>query len=95
MNSISDVLRRRQEGGEGTELRVIYLNGRRGRRQAEVALQIGSDKKAEAVVIAEALSDQTKRPNHRTYNLAWNSKYLSVHTRRDKHMWVEGRGNGT
>ena len=82
-------------GGSSTEceeeLRIIYLNGRRGRQQAEVGLQIGSEKEAHVVVTAEALSDQEKGPNHGTYDL---TKYLAIYTRKDRHIKVEGRGGG-
>ena len=72
------------------ELRKIHLNGHRGRRQAEVGLQMGSSKKAHVVVIADALCDQTKWPSHPTCDLTWNSKYLSVYTRKNKNIRVEG-----
>ena len=80
---------------EEEEVKIMYLNGRIGRQQAEVVLQIGSEKGAHAVVIAKALEEQTRRPNHGTYHLVWNSKYLSVYTRKDRHVRVEGRGGGT
>lgn len=51
-------------------LKIIYLNGRKGRIQAEIALQTGADKEADIVVIGEALEDQQRRPNHRTFDLA-------------------------
>ena len=85
-----------EESSEGKEeLKIMYLNGRRGQQQAEVALQIGSDKNAQVVIIAEALEDQGKRPNHPTFDLAWNSKYLSVYTRKNQDIKVVGRGKGT
>ena len=65
-------------------MKVIYLNGRKGRLQTEIALQIGSEKVSDVVVIAEALVEQDKRPNHGTYNLAWNSKYMSIYIRKDR-----------
>lgn len=89
MTSTPDRLSRGEDGPEET---VIYRNGRRGRQQAEVALQIESDKEAHIVVIEEALKDQEKRPTH---NLTWNSKYISVYTRRDRHIRVERMGKGT
>ena len=39
-------------------LKIIYLNGRKGRVQAEIALQAGAEKAADIVVIAEAVEDQ-------------------------------------
>ena len=84
-----------EEGGlEESELRVSYLNARRGRRQAEVALQIGSEKEAHVAIIAEALNKQERRPSHPTYDFTWNSKYMSVYIRKDQQIRVEGRGNG-
>ena len=40
---------------EKEEMKLIYLDGVKGRLQAEVALHIGSEKEAHVVVIAEAL----------------------------------------
>ena len=37
---------------------IICLNGRKGTRQAEVALQTGSEKGSDVLVIAEALMEQ-------------------------------------
>ena len=80
--------------GEEGEIKVIYLNGRRGRRQAEVALQIGSEKRADVVVFAEALEEAERRPQHGTYNLVANSKYLSLYTRKGRYIRVELKDRG-
>ena len=37
--------------------KVIYINGRRGRIQGDIGLQLGAEIGAEVVVIAEALDD--------------------------------------
>ena len=42
-------------------MRVIYLNGRLGRHQGEVVLQIGSEKRADTAAPADAPEDQTRR----------------------------------
>ena len=53
-----------------------------------------SDKEAHVLLIAEALEDREKRPTHGMYDLTWDSKYLAVYTRKDRHIKVEGRGGG-
>ena len=73
---------------------IIYLNGRKGRLQAEIALQTGADIGADVVVIAEALVESERRPTHGTYDLTWNSKYLPVYTRKDRQIRVRGQDGG-
>lgn len=58
-------------------IKVIYLNGRRGRSHTEVALQAGADNGVD-VVITEAIEDQQRRPIHESYDLTWNRKYMSA-----------------
>ena len=70
---------------------LINLNGRKGRLHAEVALQTGADKVCDVVVKAEALEDQQRRPIYGTYDLVWNSKYISVYIRKDREIKVVGR----
>jgi len=41
--------------------RILYLNGRRGRLQADLGLQLGAELGADVVVIAEAVADRVKR----------------------------------
>ena len=65
VNSAPNALVRGEGGEEETELMVIYLNGRIGRRQAEVALHIGSDKEAGNSRSAERPREETKPPNVR------------------------------
>ena len=59
-----------------------------------MALQIGSEKRADVVVIAEALGATERRPQHGTYNLATNSKYISVYVRKDRHVGLEIKDRG-
>lgn len=73
---------------------IIDLNGRKGRRQAEVALQTGPEEVADIVVIAEALEDQQRRPTHPTYDRTRNSKYMSVYLRKDKDIKVVRKDAG-
>ena len=69
------------------------MNGRKGRQQAEVALQNGAEIEADVVVIAEALEDQQRRPGHGLYDLVWNSKYISI-TQERTGIRVVGKGGG-
>ena len=55
---------RELEHEEEEETKVIYLYRRGGRQQAEVALQIGSEKKTHVIMITEALEDQKRLPSH-------------------------------
>jgi len=82
--------------------KVLYLNGRRERLQADMGLQLGVDLGAEVVVIAEAVADTEKRNQHGAYNLRMNTKYIGVYTRNDMEIkcrkrggweWVEIGGN--
>ena len=59
-----------------------------------MALQIGSEKGAHVVVIAEALEDQDRRPQYPMYNLTWQSQYLAVYIRKARDLRVAGRDNG-
>ena len=71
---------------------IMYLNRRKGRVQAEIALQIGSEEGADVVGIAEALADQERRPTYGTYDLRWNSKYISVFMRKHRQINIKGKG---
>lgn len=48
--------------------KILYPNGRRGRLQADMGLQLGADMQAGVVAIAKALADQEKWNYHRTYD---------------------------
>jgi len=74
--------------------KVLYLNGRRGRIQGDMVLQLGAELGAEVVVIVEALEDQSRRNNHGTYNLVLNTKCLAVYVRKDREVKCKRRGNG-
>ena len=74
---------------------MIYLNGRKGRQQAEVALQTGSAKGSDVVVIVEALIVQERRPTHSTCDLVWNSKYMAVYVSNDNDIRVKAKRIGT
>ena len=46
------------------------------------------------VVIAEALVQQDRWPNHGTYNLVRNSKYMSGYVRKDRDIRVKSKDEG-
>jgi len=74
--------------------KVMYINGRRGRIQGDMGLQLGAEIGAEVVVIAEALDDQDRRNTHATCNLELNTNYLVVYVRKDRKVKCRKRGNG-
>ena len=74
--------------------KVIYLNGRRGRLQADMGLQLGADMEADVVVIAEAVADQNRRNSYGTYDLVLNTQYLAVYVRKDRTITCKRRGKG-
>lgn len=47
------------------------------------------------VVIVGAVGDQRRRPSHGMYDFAWNSKYISVYTRKYREVKVVGKDRGT
>jgi len=58
--------------------KVLYLNGPRGRLQADIGLHLGPEKEAEVVVIAAAVVDLARRNQHPTYNLVMSTAYMSI-----------------
>jgi len=74
--------------------KILYLNGRRGRIQADLGLQLGADLEAEVVVKAEAVQDMERRNQHGAYDLRINTKYLGVYTRKDRDIKCRKRGGG-
>jgi len=63
--------------------RTLYLNGWKGRMQANIGLQLGAEKEAEVVVIAEAVRDTARRNQHPTYNLVMSTAYMAIYFRKD------------
>lgn len=49
--------------------KVLYLNGRRGRLQAGIALQIRGERGADIVVVAEAVEHLHRKNHHPAYSL--------------------------
>jgi len=74
--------------------KVLYLNGRRGRLQGDMGLQLGVDLGADVVVIAEAVANRERRNQHGAYELRVNTKYMGVYTRKDREIKCRKRGRG-
>ena len=56
----------------------------------EVVLRGAREKQASVAVIAEAMEDQERRAQHRSYNLVGNAKYLAIYVKTHKGR-VEGQ----
>jgi len=54
-----------------------------GRIQADLGLQIGAEKRADVVVVVEALQRIERRYQHGTYNLVLNMMNLAVYVRKE------------
>jgi len=74
--------------------KILYLNGRRGRAQADLLLQLGAELEADVVVVAEEVQDVERRNQHGAYDLRVNTKYLGVYTRKDCEIKCRKRGRG-
>jgi len=71
---------------------VLYRNGRRGRIQADIALETGVEKEADVVVIAEVVESSKRRNQHGAYNVVTNMAYLAVYIRKDRQISCKKRG---
>jgi len=75
--------------------KVLYLNGWRGRIEADMGLQLGAHLRVDVVVIAEALAAQERRNQYGKYDLKVNIEYLGIYTRKDREITCSKRGTSS
>ena len=72
---------------------MLYQNVGMGGEAADILLQIGVEKKAEVIVMAEPWGEKGRRKQQVGYEIAYESKDIVVYTLKNSGMTVRGEGS--